>query len=133
MPEAWRCVVVVINTAQLHSTTPEIRFCAGLDPARHVSEIHDGEDYLTNIPVKVVYKTTVLKHFAEEKVGSVQLASIRIFWNIKTFLFKICMWIISIIQRIFLNFHVWFFNEKFRNTLKCSNTPKLYTAYMEIW
>ena len=133
MSEAWRCVVVVITTAKFHSTKPEIRFCADLNPARDVSEIHDGEDYLTIVPVKVVYKRRVLKHFAEEKVGSIQLASIRTFWNIKTLLFKICMWIISIIQRIFLNFHVWFFNEKFRNTLKCSNTPKLYTAYMEIW
>ena len=133
MPEAWRCVVVVITNPQLYSTKPELRFCAGLNPARDVSEIRDGDDYLTIAPVKVVYKRRVLKHFAEEKVGSVELASIRTFWNIKTLLFKICMWIISIIQRIFLNFHVWFFNEKFCNTLKCSNTPKLYTTYMEIW
>ena len=36
--------VVVITTAQLHSTKPEIRFCAGSNPARGVSEIRDGED-----------------------------------------------------------------------------------------
>ena len=36
--------VVVITTAQLHSTKPELRFCAGSDPARSVSEICDGED-----------------------------------------------------------------------------------------
>ena len=36
--------VVVITTAQLHSTKPELRFCAGSNPARGVSEIHDGED-----------------------------------------------------------------------------------------
>ena len=36
--------VVVITTAQLHSTQPELRFCAGSNPARGVSEIHDGED-----------------------------------------------------------------------------------------
>ena len=35
---------VVITTAQLHSTKPEFRFCAGSNPARDVSEIHDGED-----------------------------------------------------------------------------------------
>ena len=35
---------VVITTAQLHSTKPELRFCAGSNPARGVSEIHDGED-----------------------------------------------------------------------------------------
>ena len=36
--------VVVITTAQLHSTKPEFRFCAGSNPARGVSEICDGED-----------------------------------------------------------------------------------------
>ena len=32
------------TTAQLHSTKPELRFCAGSNPARGVSEIRDGED-----------------------------------------------------------------------------------------
>ena len=36
--------VVVITTAQLHSTKPELRFCAGSNPARDMSEICDGED-----------------------------------------------------------------------------------------
>ena len=36
--------VVVITTAQLHSTKPEPRFCADLNPARDVSEIRNGED-----------------------------------------------------------------------------------------
>ena len=40
----WRRGVVVITTAQLHSTKPELRFCAGSNPARGVSEIRDGED-----------------------------------------------------------------------------------------
>ena len=40
----WRRGVVVITTAQLHSTNPELRFCAGSNPARGVSEIRDGED-----------------------------------------------------------------------------------------
>ena len=35
---------MVITTAQLHSTKPELRFCAGSNPARGVSEIRDGED-----------------------------------------------------------------------------------------
>ena len=34
----------IITTAQLHSTKPELRFCADSNPARGVSEIHDGED-----------------------------------------------------------------------------------------
>ena len=36
--------VVVITAAQLHSTKPELRFCADSNPARGVSEIRDGED-----------------------------------------------------------------------------------------
>ena len=30
----WRRGVVVITTAQLHSTKPELRFCAGSNPTR---------------------------------------------------------------------------------------------------
>ena len=33
-----------ITTAQIGPTKPEIRFCAGSNPARGVSEIRDGED-----------------------------------------------------------------------------------------
>ena len=40
----WRLGVVVITTAQLHSTKPELTFCADSNPARGVSEIRDGED-----------------------------------------------------------------------------------------
>ena len=40
----WGCGVVVITTAQDHSTKPELGFCAGSYPARGVSEIRDGED-----------------------------------------------------------------------------------------
>ena len=36
--------VVVITTAQLHSTKPEPRFCWGSNPACGVSEIGDGND-----------------------------------------------------------------------------------------
>ena len=38
-----RCIMVIV-IAQLHSTKPELRFCAGSNPARGVSEIRDGED-----------------------------------------------------------------------------------------
>ena len=41
---SWCRGVVVITTAQLHSTKPELRFCAGSNPACDVSEIRDGED-----------------------------------------------------------------------------------------
>ena len=40
----WHRGVVVMTTAQLHSTKPELRFCAGSNPARGMSEIRDGED-----------------------------------------------------------------------------------------
>ena len=36
--------VVVITTAQPHSTKPELRFCTGSNPVRGVSEIRDGEN-----------------------------------------------------------------------------------------
>ena len=37
--------VVVITTAKLHSTKPKLRFYAGSNPARDVSEILSGEDF----------------------------------------------------------------------------------------
>ena len=40
----WRRGVVVITTAQLHSAKPKLRFCAGSNPPRGVSEFRDGED-----------------------------------------------------------------------------------------
>ena len=35
---------MVITTAQLHSTKPEVRFCTGLNPACDALEICNGED-----------------------------------------------------------------------------------------
>ena len=43
-PNMWRHGVVVLTTAQLRSTELELRFCAGSNPARGMSEIHNGED-----------------------------------------------------------------------------------------
>ena len=40
----WCHGVAVIITAQLHSTKPEIRFCADSNPVRDMSRIPDGED-----------------------------------------------------------------------------------------
>ena len=40
----WRRGVVVITTAQLHSTKPELRFYAGSNPALGGLETRDGED-----------------------------------------------------------------------------------------
>ena len=39
-----RSKVVVITTAQIQSTKPELRFCTGSNLAHVVSEIGDGED-----------------------------------------------------------------------------------------
>ena len=36
--------VGVVTTTQVHPTKPELRFCAGSNPAHGVSEICDGED-----------------------------------------------------------------------------------------
>ena len=36
--------VVVITTAQVHSTKPKLRFSTGSNPACGVLEIHDGEN-----------------------------------------------------------------------------------------
>ena len=36
--------IVVITTAQLHSTKPELRFCTGSSPACSMSGIQDSED-----------------------------------------------------------------------------------------
>ena len=40
----WCRDVAVIATAQFHSSKSELRFCAGSNPARSVSEICDGKD-----------------------------------------------------------------------------------------
>ena len=36
--------VVVITTAQFYPTKPELRFCAGSNPAHSMSEICNGKD-----------------------------------------------------------------------------------------
>ena len=40
----WRRGIVVVTTAQLHSTKLVLRFCAGSNLAHGVSQIRDGED-----------------------------------------------------------------------------------------
>ena len=41
---SWRPGVAVITTGQLYSTKPELRFCAGSNPAGGLSEISDDGD-----------------------------------------------------------------------------------------
>ena len=36
--------LVIITTAQLHLTKPELRFCEGSNPVCGMSDIHNGED-----------------------------------------------------------------------------------------
>ena len=40
----WRRGGVIITMQKIISTKPELRFCAGSNPARGVSEIRDGKD-----------------------------------------------------------------------------------------
>ena len=40
----WRLVVVVTATTQLHSSKPELEFCAGSNSACGRPEIRDDED-----------------------------------------------------------------------------------------
>ena len=42
----WRCGVVVIITARLHSTKPGIRLSRGSNPVLSMSEIRDGENLI---------------------------------------------------------------------------------------
>ena len=42
--KTWRSDVVVITTAQLQPTKPELRFSTGSNPVHRVSDIRDGED-----------------------------------------------------------------------------------------
>ena len=42
--QMWRRGVVVITSAQVHSTKSGLRFCAVSNPALGVSGIRDGED-----------------------------------------------------------------------------------------
>ena len=38
-PNTWRCSVVVITTAHPHSSKPDLRFCAGSNPALQWSRL----------------------------------------------------------------------------------------------
>ena len=56
----WRRGVVIITTAQLHSSKPELRFCAGSNPARR--EIRDGEDLWQWALSSVNHTTKTIHH-----------------------------------------------------------------------
>ena len=63
---------LVVITAQLHSTNPELRFCAGLNPARGVSKIRHGEDlwqsFCLEIRLSLVnYTTKTIHHHLHQK------------------------------------------------------------------
>ena len=74
-----RCGIVVITTAQPHSTGPELRLCAGSNHACCVSEIRDGEDlwqwYWLEIRLNAFRRSTIIrKQFINSKNSSVQLS-----------------------------------------------------------
>ena len=57
---------LIITTAQLHSTKPELRFCPGSNPAHGVSEIRDGEDLWQWSRLEIRLKLLLLvNHFAK--------------------------------------------------------------------
>ena len=55
----WCCGVVVITTAQLHSTKPGLRFWAGSNPARGVLEICNGADLWQCSQLKIRLNTFI--------------------------------------------------------------------------
>ena len=89
----WRRGVVVITTAQLHSTKSELKFCAGSNLARSMSEIRDGENLwqwsrleirlitfrLSTIPQKqfitIIIGLSIIKHLADQVI-------IRLTWQL---------------------------------------------------
>ena len=53
MTAQWCHGVVVTPTAQLYSIKPELKFCAGSNPAHGVSEICDSEDLWQWSPLEI--------------------------------------------------------------------------------
>ena len=78
----------------------------------------------------VVYNIQVLGHFDEECVNSIQFGAIGTFYSIRTILVKNCTRRIRTIQKDFLNFQVWYFNQNCSNTPKCPDTPQWYTSQL---
>ena len=58
----FSCGVVVITTAQLHSSKPELRLCAGSNPVHGVSEIRDGEDLLQWSQLEIRLRLSSVNH-----------------------------------------------------------------------
>ena len=98
--------VVVITTVQLHSAKSELRFCAGLVPARGVSEIRDGEDLWQwpqlEIRLNACRRSTIPHTKKNNNSSSIQFNSIAgvmkynsfLFWSfdlLSLFLWNICM------------------------------------------
>ena len=58
----FSCGVAVITTAQLHSSKPELRLCAGSNPVHGVSEIRDGEDLLQWSQLEIRLRLSSVNH-----------------------------------------------------------------------
>ena len=57
--EAWGVSgVLVITTAQLHSTKSELRFCTGSNPACSMSKIRNGEDLWQSLSLEIYFSLT---------------------------------------------------------------------------
>ena len=99
-----RSGVVVITTAQHHSTKPELRFFAGANPARGMSEIRNGEDLWQWFCLEIR-----LNAFRRSIISQKQfiIISLRLFYLVNTILFNPeksneqssqCCWIIWVIR-----------------------------------
>ena len=67
------CGVVVITTAQLHSSKPKLRFCAGLNPAYGMSEIRDGEDLWQWSRLEIKIRLSSVNHTTKQFIISVEI------------------------------------------------------------
>ena len=91
-PKLWRRGVVVLTTAQLHLTKPELRFCAGSNPARGMSEIRDGEDFCqwSQLEVRLQkYTTKTILHHHHHHQLVLKLKMLKIYWNLAYSIFQI--------------------------------------------
>ena len=67
------CGVVVITTAQLHSSKPKLRFCADSNAAYGMLEIHDGEDLWQWSQLEIKLRLSSVAHITKQFIISVDI------------------------------------------------------------
>ena len=85
--------VVIITTAQLHSSKPEFRLCAGSNPNRGVLDIRDGEDQTMlpagSKPKRLSSVNHTAKQFIAITLPAISLLRLMFSWAL-TFHKKLC-------------------------------------------